>query len=446
VFRRTITIATLQFFIFTAAGLSVTWPSLNYPWYSDDLHLIRVFTQEELRAAWTQTWDVDGLETEGYRPLTVMFNHTRAAAFGENVAAHRLFIIALFGVYLVLIGLIGRRFGLTPAAMSLAGVMIVCAKYTCYDLAWIADGVHIAQGVAFAVAALAVLRWIESDAPYWWCASVLSFVLAVLIREDSLAIAPVLVVFAFLHSRTERKLAAQRVGLLAYSLAIVVISLAALLARTWVLTIDEAWTAPLDLLKHQLQVVTLAGWHPVILVPAFVLIFALLAAAARRPAPEHAWTVWLWLVCAGVSTAPAVVVSRVNLLLFPITFYCLFVAHNLARWLNGRTMLFGGWGRGLAVIVAGCCTALPALESRRQQLSMAPGSSGRLDAYCQIARGERLASVTPQRRREAVSAELQLMGVTARECANLFDAAGAFRKDVRLPDGVFVAPRRFLSR
>jgi hypothetical protein len=352
----------------------------------------------------------------------------------------------LFGVYLVLIGLIGRRFGLTPGAMSLAGVMILCAKYTSYDLAWIADGVHIAQGVAFATAAVAVLRWVESDARSWWCVSLLSFVLGVLIREDSLAIAPVLVGLALLHSRAERKPGAQQVGLLTYAAAIIVVSLAALMARAWVLTTDEAWTTPRDLLAHQLAVVTLAGWHPVILVPVFLMIFTLLAAAARRPAPEHARTAWLWLVCAGASTAPALVTSRVNLLLFPITFYCLFVAHHLAPWLNGRTSLFGGWGRVFAVIVACCCIAVPALESRRQQLSMAPGSSGRLEAYCQIARGDRLAAVTPQRRREAVFAELQRMGVTPMACADLIDAGGALRKSVTLPGGVFIAPRPFLSR
>jgi hypothetical protein len=291
-----------------------------------------------------------------------------------------------------------------------------------------------------------VLRWIEADALHWWCASLLSFMLDVLIREDSIALVPVLVGLAFLHSRAERKLAAQLVGLLAYSAALIVIALAALMARAWVVTTpDEPWTAPLDLLKHLVTVVTLAGWHPVILVPAFVSIFALLAAAARRHAAEGAGIVWMWLVCAGISTAPAIVVSRVNLLLFPITFYCLFAAHNLARWLSGRAGLFGGWGRGFAAVVACCCLALPALESRRQQLSMAPGSSSRLEAYCQIARGERLASVTPQRRRDAVLAELQRMGV-AGACANVIDAAGAIRRDVRFPEGVLVAPRPFLSR
>src|SRR5687767_7193333 len=113
VFRRAITTVARPFFIFAAAGLVITWPSLNYAWYGDDLHLIRVFSSEELRSVWTGGWDIDGLETPGYRPLTVLFNHARASVFGEQVAAHRLFLLMLCAGYLVLIGSIGRRFGLS---------------------------------------------------------------------------------------------------------------------------------------------------------------------------------------------------------------------------------------------------------------------------------------------------------------------------------------------
>ncbi len=437
-----------QFLIFAAAGLLVTWPSLNYPWFGDDLHLVRVFSAAELRSVWTATWDVDGIETAGYRPLTTAFNHARASVLGEQVAAQRLLMIVLCAIYLVLIGLIGRRFRVTPRAMLLAGVMMVCAKYSWYHLVWIADGVHLAQGVLFALAALAILRWNESESAGWWCASLLCFVLSVLVREDSLAVAPVLVGMAVLHSSNQGTSTAQRKGLIAFSVVIVVVAVAALLARSAVLPAasDSPWTAPLDLLAHALSVVTLAGWEPWILVPLFVLIFALLAAAAFRLEPGGARMACLWLCCAGVSTAPAIFTSRVNLLFFPVTFYCLFAADTLSRYAGGEARLFGRWDRPLAVIVAICCIAVPAYESRRQQLSMADGASGRLEASCDIARGGPWAAATPRNRRDAAVAELRRVGLSASACEELVDAFGAIRSDARFPEGVFVPPQAFLSR
>ena len=130
--------------------------------------------------------------------------------FGESMASHRLFCIALMAAYLVLIARIGRRFGLTTAATTLAGVMMFCAKYSCYHFLLVVDGVHSAQGIAGALAVLAILRWVDSGAFAWLCASGAAFAVSVLLREDSIAMAPVLVVLATLASRRAAKLAEQQ--------------------------------------------------------------------------------------------------------------------------------------------------------------------------------------------------------------------------------------------
>ncbi|MDO8679544.1 MAG: hypothetical protein Q7R30_13395 [Acidobacteriota bacterium] len=152
--RKVIANAAAQFVIFAAVGVIVAWPSLHYSWYTDDLHLVREFSRQELLLAWHHTWDLDDIETVGYRPLTVWFNHARAALFGEEMAGHRLFTIALFAAYFVLIARVGRRFGLTPTATTLAGVMMLCAKYSCYHFIWMTDAAHLAQGILLALALL----------------------------------------------------------------------------------------------------------------------------------------------------------------------------------------------------------------------------------------------------------------------------------------------------
>jgi hypothetical protein len=342
---------------------------------------------------------------------------------------------------------IGRRFRLNAAAMTLAGVMMLCAKYSVYHLAWIADGVHIAQGLLFALAALAVLYWIESNAIAWCYISLACFAASVLLREDSLAIAPVLLAMAIVYSGSVDRWTAQKPRVTRFAGAVIVLSIAILFARQAVtVETDGSWTAARFLAAHPLEVITLAGWHPLILIPAFVAIFLFLLAAMQQFDPADARMAWFWLFCAVVSMTPAIVASRVNLLFFPMTFYCLFVAHVLTRFAIGDRQYVDPWRGAIAVTVALCCVALPAYQSRRQQLSMAPGSTGRLDVNCSIARGGEWAAITPRDRREQALAELQRLGLNATACAELFDSSGAVRGDFRLPDGVFVPPQRFLSR
>src|SRR5436190_18885738 len=64
--------ALLCWLLFFALGAGLTSSSLSNPWFGDELHLVRPFTAPELRGAFTGPWDPDGVETPGYRPLSVM--------------------------------------------------------------------------------------------------------------------------------------------------------------------------------------------------------------------------------------------------------------------------------------------------------------------------------------------------------------------------------------
>ena len=447
VVRKGVAIIAIQFLIFFAVGTIVGWPSLTYRWYGDDLHQVRAFSREELVLVWHHTWDLDGYEAVGYRPLTVLFNHARVKLFGESMVEHRLFMIALFAGYLVLIARIGRRFKLTIAATTLAGVMMLCAKYSSYHFIWMTDGVHIAQGIPFALALLAILRWVDGRQLAWLCASVLLFVLSVLVREDSIAVAPVLVALAVLSAHHARTLAELRNRLLGYAGALAVISVAALLGRQMLLTpeTNPPWTALEYLAAHPVEVITLAGWQPLILVPVFLAIFALLVLGAARLKREDTETASAWLICAGLSATPGIVETRVDLLFFPMTFYCLFAAQVLTAYAGGGAPQSGFVGRAIAIGVAVFCIVVPARYSRLQQLSMAPGSAGNVEVDCDIARGGEWFLVSSPKRREDAHRELARLGLNATACEALIDASGRVREAL-LPPGTFVPPFRFLSR
>ena len=83
------------FVLFLLLAIAWTWPARAWPMVFDDLHLVRTFSGSELAAAWTGHWDPDGLETPGFRPLSLAFNHVRAALFGERVIGHRHALAAL---------------------------------------------------------------------------------------------------------------------------------------------------------------------------------------------------------------------------------------------------------------------------------------------------------------------------------------------------------------
>src|SRR5256885_5632475 len=111
----------------------------------DALHLVRTFRAAELAGAWTGHWDPDGLETPGLRPLSLLFNHARAALCGEDVVAHRVLLVALFALDVALLVPLGARLGLGLGAVLVAGLVMLATRYSAYHLVWITDGNHLVQ-------------------------------------------------------------------------------------------------------------------------------------------------------------------------------------------------------------------------------------------------------------------------------------------------------------
>ncbi len=438
----------LQFLAFVAAGIAVAFPSLSYPWHGDDLHLIRTFSAGELAFVWHHNWDLDGVETMGYRPLTVLFNHARAWLFGEAVMAHRLFLIGLYATYLVIIGAVARRFGLSRIAMTLAGVMILCAKYSGYHFVWISDGVHIAQGLLFALAALAILRWVESGAPGWYGASIAAALLSVLVREDSLGVLPVLIVMAGVHSWQSGQWKPQRAGLVGYAAVLAAISAATLLVRQTIVSglVAPPSTRSDEVLAYILEMVTLAGWQPRLWMAVFIGVLALALLVVRRLERPNSRMAWLWLFFAVVAGSPGLVETRVNLLFFPITFYCIFLAQVVVRLANQPAVPGATWNKPAAVTLVLVCVLIPARESRLQQLSMAPGSIMHLEVSCNVALDGEWSRVTPPAKRALIEQELSRLHMDRQACEALLDESQSAPGERALPAGVFAPSRRFLTR
>ncbi|MGQ9494320.1 MAG: hypothetical protein ACUVR2_11270 [Anaerolineae bacterium] len=136
-------IIVVLFVLFLGIGLILSSRALSYPWFWDDIHLIRSYTSDELGRVFVGAWDTDGIETSGYRPMTTVFNHVRALLLGENVVAHRILVIVLFALSLVLFCALTDRMGIAYPYAVLAGVLALCSRYNWFNLVWIADGIHV---------------------------------------------------------------------------------------------------------------------------------------------------------------------------------------------------------------------------------------------------------------------------------------------------------------
>ncbi len=67
--------------------------NLSYePYIWDDLHFFRKYTNEELLSTWIGNWDPDNIETQGYRPIAILYYHITYLLFNENTFIFRIFI------------------------------------------------------------------------------------------------------------------------------------------------------------------------------------------------------------------------------------------------------------------------------------------------------------------------------------------------------------------
>ncbi len=422
---------------FVVVAIAVSWSSLGYYWNWDDLHLVRTYSSQELLGTLTGHWDPDHIESSGLRPMTTFFNHARAAAFGEQVLMHRLFLIALLTMYLVLLGRIAMRLGEARWAVLLAGILVITAKNSFYHFVWIADGVHVLQAMFFAGAAWLLLEHLDARG-HWYGAGALALAaLALGTREDSLATFPVMLLVGCFY--------ANGVPARLRNFAICVIAIAVLFWMWRSAAIPGAaqfhLNAPaiIRFVTMVLWTVALAGQQ------AFPWIFVAVAAAAvagllalevrdRRRAT-------LWLLAALGTTVIGTVEARPNLLIFPVSFHALFlasVAVSLAR--QYRWM----WMRASLALIMAWLIIVSARASAFEQLSMHPMSTDQIYRDWHFTYGPLGGATIPSQRRDVLEAKLSRLGVTDPNFD--FDRwEDSIQRGSPSGDELFIPARRFME-
>src|SRR5215470_8850619 len=128
-------IAILYVVIFLV-GLFLSWPSLSYYWFSDDLQQVRLYSNQELIDGFTGDYDPSGGGTPGWRPLNRVIYQAEMLVFGDTVELHRLFNIAMFTLHVTLLMIIARRLMFSRLMVFVAALIFVCTKNIWFMLVW----------------------------------------------------------------------------------------------------------------------------------------------------------------------------------------------------------------------------------------------------------------------------------------------------------------------
>jgi hypothetical protein len=198
--RRIASLSNTQFILIlslctTLGWLAVFWPRMDTYWNWDDLHLIRQFSPAELSQVFHDNWDLDKVETEGFRPFTVVFNHFRAVIAGERPLAQRTLILVLNGVLFWLIGWLSIKLHLRRAYIAWALLILMSTRVVAGDILWISDGVHIFEWFVFALATVMMIIYLDNRAfKMGFLLSIVLIWVCLWTREDSLVIIPLMLI------------------------------------------------------------------------------------------------------------------------------------------------------------------------------------------------------------------------------------------------------------
>jgi hypothetical protein len=397
------------FALFLLLAIAWTWPARSWPMVFDDLHLVRTFTAPELAAAWRGHWDPDGLETPGFRPLSLWFNHVRAALFGEKVIAHRHLMAGMFAVTLALLVPLGRDVGLDAGASIAAGLVMLFTRYSAYHLVWITDGNHHLQGLAFVGSALLLVWSLARASATGLGASLLAIAFGLCVREDTLAALPALALIAF--AQGPRRLASSyTIGLGALAAALLAWRRAEVpaaqplgldvagFARAVAHAFDPVGVGGFDLGSRVLS----HGWW-VILGATFVALVITGDRVARR------WT-GLWAASAVAACTPGLLLQRDDLLFFA----SLFVALMLATAWQAIWRARPSW-RPLAAIGLAWSLVGGAWTGARLGENFHPASARAIDWNTEFLYGRYASAHIPEARRQRVAAQLDALGIRAGE-------------------------------
>lgn len=106
----------------------IFFPILSLDFRADDYHLFRTYSNSELSYVWTHNWDLDGIENDGLRPISIFIYHAATSLGGFNRV--NIFAVAFLVVIIkVLLAVKLASYFIKNKALLLAGVFLTAIAY-----------------------------------------------------------------------------------------------------------------------------------------------------------------------------------------------------------------------------------------------------------------------------------------------------------------------------
>jgi hypothetical protein len=133
------------------------------PFISDDVHLVRIYSNQELINVWFSNWDPDHMETGSYRPLAILFYHLQTFIFGEQTILHNLFsnIMQFFLIITVIIFL--KKINFSNIQIYILIPLLLFSKIFITLSAWQAISPLILCYINFFLVAIYFLKWMDQQ-------------------------------------------------------------------------------------------------------------------------------------------------------------------------------------------------------------------------------------------------------------------------------------------
>ena len=180
------------FLIFILWFLVLGYSFFNEPFIWDDLHLVRKYSSNELLSVWFGSWDPDGYETPSYRPIAVLFYHSLASIFGENVQSQRLFIFLLLYLLFILVAKLLNKLNFNNTEIFFILLLLVFSKIFTTLASWITISHLIFCYILLLLSLINYLNWLEENKTPFLIFSFLFAIASILTREEVYFIPPLI--------------------------------------------------------------------------------------------------------------------------------------------------------------------------------------------------------------------------------------------------------------
>lgn len=133
------------------------------PFVSDDLHLVRIYSNQELINVWFDNWDPDHIETSSYRPLAILFYHLQAFAFGEKTFLHNLFSNIMQFFLIIVVIIFFKKINFSNIQIYILVLLLLFSKIFITLSAWQTLSPLILCYINFFLIAIYFLKWMDQQ-------------------------------------------------------------------------------------------------------------------------------------------------------------------------------------------------------------------------------------------------------------------------------------------